>query len=180
MSYKTKKEPFYASWEMGFSGWFIVFALAAGLILMERFTRLEINNFYVRLILYITSVSLFSFWIGWILFGFAAVRKRKVIFSLVLIICMLKAYLTWGGDWKTQTILYENNDNSRDNIEFQMRGDWFAFGYKNRIVEREKIIPFFDIIQDIDTLKLDNKIWKRVDRKVNKLRLHNFNDKPSN
>jgi hypothetical protein len=166
--------------EMGFLGWFIIFVISTGLIAVERFTPVYINNFYIRLLLYIFSASLFSFWIGWILFGFKAVRKRAAIFIAVVMIVMLKAYLTWGGDWKTQTVLYANKIHSCKTIEFQMRGDWFAFGYKKRIVERKRIIPFFDYISNPDTTKVDQTVWKRVDKKVNQLGLNNFNDKPSN
>lgn len=182
MNFKTSKskKDHYFFWEMGFFEWFIVFLISTVVLIVERVTPVYINNSYVRLVLYVISVSLFSFWIGWILFGFKAVRKRKLIFAIVLAICALKAFLTWGGDWKTQTILYNNNLSGCKTIEFQMRGDWYAFGYKNRIVERKRILPFFDLITDIDTSKLDKRTWKRVDKKVNELKLKDFNDIPSN
>jgi hypothetical protein len=181
MTDKTNKKPDqHTSWEMGFLGWFIIFTLSTGVIVMERFTPVYINSFYIRLGLYIISASLLSFWIGWILFGYKAVQKRRAIFVIVIVISLLKAYLTWGGDWKTQTILYTNPNDDCKTIEFQMRGDWFAFGYKKRIVERKKIIPFLDYISDTDTLKLDKEIWKRVDKTVNELKLRDFNDTPSN
>jgi len=178
MHQKTKQDK-PKSWEMGFFEWFIVFLISTGVIAVERFTPVYINNSYVRLFFYIVSASLFSFWAGWILFGFKAVKKRKLIFFTVAGLCVLKAYLTWGGDWKTQTILYANKDSGRSTIEFQMRGDWYAFGYKKRIVERKKIIPFFDYITDVDTVTIDKAVWKRVDKKVNQLKLKDFNDAPS-
>lgn len=165
--------------EMGFLGWFIIFLITAGIIAIERFTPVYINNFYVRLMLYIIAASLLSFWVGWILFGFKAVRKRAAIFIAVVIIVLIKAYLTWGGDWKTQTILYTHKNHSSKTIEFQMRGDWFAFGYKKRIVERKKIIPFLDYISNVDTTKVNTAIWKRTDKIVNQLHLKEFNDVPS-
>jgi hypothetical protein len=181
MSYKTERgTDKHLPWEMGFLEWLIIFMISTSIIIIERFTPVYINNFYVRLIFYIISASLLGFWIGWILFGFKAVRKRKIIFFVVAFLCVSKAYLTWGGDWKTQTILYSHNHNNCKTIEFQMRGDWFAFGYKKRIVERKKIIPFFDYITDIDTTKLDRKVWMRVDQKVNQLKLRNFYDIPTN
>ena len=164
---------------MGFLGWFIIFMASTGIIAIERFTPVYINNFYVRLVLYIISASLISFWIGWILFGSKAVRKRMAIFLIVVGISLLKAYLTWGGDWKTQTILYTNENEDCKTIEFQMRGDWFAFGYKKRTVKREKILPFLDYITDTDTTKL-TPIWKRLDKRINQLKLKDFNDTPSN
>lgn len=178
MTNKTKNKGNGTPFEMAFFEWFIVFSLSTGVIAMERLTPLYINNFYIRLILYIIAASLFCFWIGWILFGYAAVRNRTLIFVVVVIACFFNAYLRWGGDWKTQTVLYSHNNGKT--IEFQMRGDWYAFGYKKRIVERKKIIPFFDYITDVDTTKLDKSSWKRIDRNVNQLKLKRFIDRPSN
>ncbi len=177
---KTKKPGIlYKIQHIGFFGWFVIFVLAAATLAAERFTPVEINNFYMRLALYIIAASLFSFWIGWILFGYKAVRKRELIFVVVVGICLLKAYLTWGGDWKTQTVLYTNRESQWKTIEFQMRGDWFAFGYKERIVERKKLLPFLDYTADVDTTKLNHAVWQRVDKKVNQLGLQDFNDTPS-
>ena len=103
-----------------------------------------------------------------------------LIFTMVLVVCFFKAFLTWGGDWKTQTILYANKQTDSKTIEFQMRADWYAFGYKKRIVERKRIMPFFDYVTDVDTTKLDKSAWTRIDKKVNQLKLNNFNDTPSN
>lgn len=75
--------------------------------------------------------------------------------------------------------MYADSTDDNRRIEFQMRGDWYAFGYKKRIVERKKIIPFFDLIYDADTTKLDKSVWKRADRRINQLKLKNFNDIPS-
>ena len=181
MSNKMNSESVkHTSWEMGFLGWFIVFIISTGIIAIERFTPVYITNFYVRLGLYIISASLVFFWIGWILFGFKAVQKRLLIFLIVLIIIIVKAYLTWGGDWKTQTILYTNNKYDCKTIEFQMRGDRFAFGYKKRIVERKKIVPFLDYITETDTTRLNKSTWERADKRINQLKLRNFKDKPSN
>ncbi|WP_284653235.1 hypothetical protein [Flavobacterium terrisoli] len=165
--------------EMDFFEWFIIFIISTGIIVIERFTPVYINNFYIRLLLYIISASLLSFWISWILFGYNAVRKRVTIFIVVVIVVLLKAYLTWGGSWKTQTILYTNKNDDDKTIEFQMRGDRFAFGYKKRIVERKKIMPFLDYVTDTDTTKINTATWKRIDKKINQLELKGFNDIPS-
>ncbi|HNP33237.1 MAG TPA: hypothetical protein PKN96_08080, partial [Flavobacterium sp.] len=60
----------HSSFEMSFFEWFIIFTIATGIIALERFTSVYINRSFVRLILYTISASLFSFWIGWIFFGF--------------------------------------------------------------------------------------------------------------
>ncbi len=162
---------------LNFFGWFMIFLVSTSVIVIERLTPIYINNFYVRLFFYILSASLLVFWISWILFGFRAVRARIFIFAGVVIVCVAKAALTWGGDWKTQTILYKSTENNYQ-IEYQMRGDWFSFGYKDRIVERKKILPFFDCISDTDTTKLDAKKWKRIDKNVNQMAIFNFSGPP--
>jgi len=85
--------------------------------------------------------------------------------------CFLKAFLTWGGDWKTQEIYYRNIDNKNKTIQFQMRGDRFAFGYKKRVVAINHIAPFMDWTTDIDTIAMDHSKWEKLNLKVNDLGL---------
>lgn len=164
--------------DLGFFAWFIVFIISTGIIALERYTPVYINNFYVRLFFYLVSASLFVFWVAWILFGFKAVKARVYLFFAVLIISVLKAALTWGGDWKTQILLYQNKTDSNQTVEFQMRADPFSFGYRKRIVEKTSVVPFFDYVKKSDTTQLDKAVWKRVDKRINALNLKNFNDEP--
>jgi hypothetical protein len=172
----------YSKWDklndLGFFTWFIVFVIATGVIALERYTPVYINNFYVRLFFYLLSATLLISWIAWMFFGFKAVKNRIYIFLGVLIIVLAKALLTWGGDWKTQIVLYENKVDAARTIEFQMRADPFNFGYRKRIVERISTVPFFDYVEKVDTTTLNSSVWKRVDLRVNKLNLKNFNDTP--
>lgn len=159
---------------MDFFGWFILFGISTGIIVAERFTPLYINNFYVRLVLYILSSSLFVFWISWILFGFKAVKSRNSILFATILVCLAKSLLTWGGDWKTQTILFDSAESDFVTIEYQMRGDRFSFGYKDRIVERRKLIPYFDWINKSDTATIDRTKWIRAGRYVNQLGIKDY------
>lgn len=79
--------------------------------------------------------------------------------------------MIWGGDWKTQTVLYQNIANSNKTIEFQMRGDRFSFGYKKRIINRLKLFPGFDWTTEIDTAAIDHKQWKKLNLYVNEMAL---------
>ena len=174
----------YNTWyklnDLGFFTWFIVFAMSTGIIVCDRFTPIYINNFYVRLFFYLVSASLAVFWIGWIFFGFKAVKNRIYIFISVLAIVLAKALLTWGGDWKTQIVLYENKLDRDRTIEFQMRGDPFSFGYRKQIVEKTSVMPFLDYVRKTDTTMLDDSDWTRTDIRVNQLKLDDFTDAPSN
>ena len=157
-----------------FRGWLVVFLTAASLIAIERFTPVYLNNFYVRLLLYCVASSLLVLWLSWILFGFKAVKWRWLIVAGVILICVAKALASWGGDWKTQTILFQSKEHGRTAVEFQMRADWFAFGYKERVVKRQRLLPFVDYISDVDTLKLDPAKWTRVNQNVNQMGLSGF------
>jgi len=88
-----------------------------------------------------------------------------------LSVCFLFAFLTWNGDWKTQTVIYRNIFHPSQTIEFRMRGDRFAFGYKKQIVERKKILPFIDLIKDVDTAKIDSAEWQLTNERINELKI---------
>ena len=92
-------------------------------------------------------------------------------FLIVGILCFAKAFFTWGGDWKTQTIVYRNVENSSKTIDFQMRADRFSFGYKKRTVAIQKLVPFMEWVTDIDTLKMNHAQWIKTGIKVNAMQL---------
>jgi hypothetical protein len=172
----------YSNWDklndLGFFVWFVIFIVSTGVIALERYTPVYINNFYVRLFFYMLSATIFVSWLGWMFFGFKAIKNRIYIFVGVLVIVLSKALLTWGGDWKTQIVLYKNDVDPARTIEFQMRADPFNFGYRKRIVERLSTVPFFDYVEKVDTTVLNKSVWHRVDLRVNKLNLKDFNDLP--
>ncbi|MDX6182041.1 hypothetical protein SGQ44_14155 [Flavobacterium sp. Fl-77] len=94
-----------------------------------------------------------------------------LVFIIIGILCGLKAFFTWGGDWKTQTVLYRNIDNKNKTINFQLRADRFAFGYKKRIVGIYHLAPFMEWTTDVDTLYLDQSKWEKVNLQLNKMKL---------
>jgi len=150
---------------------YILFFLSASLVLLNRYTPLYINNSMLHYCLLFIAAATFIITIGHLFGKLRTGRSILATFLLVAIICFIKAFLTWGGDWKTQTILYTNTENNSRTIEYQMQGNRFAFGYRKRIINRLKIVPFIDWTTTIDTLGLDTAKWSRVDQNVNELGL---------
>jgi len=148
-----------------------LFIVSAPLIVLDRYTPLSINNTVVHFILFYLAVTAVPIIIAVYWLGFKTTQSFLAIMFSTLAICFLFAFLRWGGDWKTQTIIYRNNKNPALTIEYRMRGDRFAFGYKRQIVRREKALPFIDWITNIDTSKIDARQWKRTDERVNEMKI---------
>lgn len=80
--------------EPDFFEYFMVFLATTGILAMDRFTAIHLNNSYLLLFLQLISSSLLIFWIAWILFGYKAVRARRYIFIGVLILCVSNMVFT--------------------------------------------------------------------------------------
>jgi hypothetical protein len=121
---------------------YILFAICATLILSNRYTLLYINSSILHYcLLFIAAATLIVI----VRHLYCMLRTGKSIlltFLLVAIISFIKAFLTWGGDWKTQTVLYASMDNNRRTIEYKMQGNRFAFEYRKHIINRLKINSF--------------------------------------
>jgi hypothetical protein len=107
---------------------------------------------------------------------FKKLRTNKSIFITFFIVgiaCFLKAFFTWGGDWKTQTVLYRKIHNDNTSINVQLRADKFAFGYKKRVIQIHQIAPFMEWTTDIDTNQIDPGDWKKVNLFLNEMNLPN-------
>jgi hypothetical protein len=140
------------------------------LLLINRYTPLYINNTLLHFIILFISAVTFTFIIG-LVFGKLKNLKSKLLTAVFIgIICFIHSFLSWGGDWKTQTILYRNQTNNSKNIEFQMRGDRFSFGYKKRVINRLKLLPGFDWTTDIDTATIDHRQWKKMNLYINEMK----------
>lgn len=149
---------------------YVLFLITAALMLVNRYTPFYINNSILHFIILFIAALTFVF-IASQLFGkLKRSRSQLLAFIIVGVLCFIKSFLTWGGDWKTQTILYKNLTNDNKNIEFQMRGDRFSFGYKKRVVNRLKLFPGFDWTTDIDTTTIDHKDWKKMNLYVNEMK----------
>jgi len=150
---------------------YVLFAITAVLVVLNRYTPLYISDYRIHFLVLFLAAATFVVIMGHRFDKLKTTKSIAVVFVVVGIACFLKAYLSWGGDWKTQTILYENVANSNKTINYQMRGDRFAFGYKKRVVEINKIVPAIEWTTDIDTLLMDKTQWKKVDKQINELGL---------
>lgn len=149
---------------------YLLFLITAFLIFMNRYTAFYINNSLLHFILLLIASITFIFITGLAFGKLKSTKSRFLTTLIVAVLCFIKSFLTWGGDWKTQTILYRNISNGNKTIEFQMRGDRFSFGYKKRIINRLKLFPGFDWTTDIDTAKINHKQWKELNLYVNEMK----------
>lgn len=150
---------------------YFVFAVSALLVLLNRYTPFYISDYRLHFVVLFLAASTFVVIIGQRYDKLKSAKSIAVAVVVVGLACFLKAYLSWGGDWKTQTILYENIAKSSTSIDYQLRGDRFSFGYKKRIVEVNRLLPGMQWTTDNDTVVLDPSIWKKVDRVVNTIEL---------
>ena len=150
---------------------YVLFAITALLVLLNRYSPLYISDYRIHFLVLFLAAATFVIIMGHRFDKLRTTKSIAIVFVIVGIACFLKAYLSWGGDWKTQTILYENVANSNKTINYQMRGDRFAFGYKKRVVEIKKIVPSIQWTTDIDTLLMNKTQWKKVDKQINELGL---------
>jgi len=153
-------------------GIYILFAVSAILILVNRYSELYINDYRIHFLFLFTAAATFVIIVGH-LFGKLRTNKSILItFIIVGVCCFLKAYFTWGGDWKTQTILYQNISNTNKTINYQLRAMRFQFGYKKRVVQINHLAPFLEWNTDVDTLNVDKTQWKKVDIEVDEMKLN--------
>jgi hypothetical protein len=138
---------------------------------VNRYTAFYINNSKLHFIIFFIAACTFVFIIGQLTGKLKSYKSQLMTFILVGILCFIQSFLTWGGDWKTQTILYQNLINKNKTIEFQMRGDRFSFGYKKRVINRLKLFPGFDWNTEIDTTAINHRQWKKMDLYVNEMKL---------
>ncbi|MGV9002918.1 hypothetical protein [Flavobacterium sp.] len=150
---------------------YIIFAITASIILANRYTSFYISDYRVHFLFLFVAASSFVVIVGHLFKKLYTNKSILITFLIVGTLCFLKAFFTWGGDWKTQTILYQNVENENKTIDIQLRADKFSFGYKNRVVEIYKIAPYMQWTTDIDTMHLNASQWKRVDLYLNKMEI---------
>lgn len=150
---------------------YILFVVSATLLLVNRYTDLYINNYAAHFVVLFIAAASFVVIIGHFFGKLKSDKSIVITFLIVGIVCFTKGFLTWGGDWKTQTIIYQDKENSNKSIDFEMRGDRFAFGYKKRVVQVYRLAPFMLWVTDVDTARIDPAKWNKVNLKVNELML---------
>jgi hypothetical protein len=144
--------------------WTIISLLLIGTLMSD----IEITNGVVKKgLIYIFILGLISIVTikkPWTLTKTLAVST--LVFGLFLI---FKLYTDWRGDWKTQTVIYQNNHLSNRTIEFQLQNKG-ALGYNRRTVDRLKIIPFVSWTKKLTKENLENidsLTWDKVDIDLN-------------
>ena len=117
--------------------------------------------------------SLFSFLL---LYTSSYSKKLKILFSLLpitSIIFILKIgilnFIFSISTWKTQTILYQNKENSNLKVEFQMLDIGFA-GYDKREVEIHYFTNWFYTFKPRSENYEPSK-WNTINQEVNELNL---------
>ncbi len=140
-----------------------IFAVSAGLLVLNRYTAVYINETAMHFLLLFLATASLLLLITVYLFNLRSTKAVIAICILALLSSWARAFFFWGGDWETETVLYEMRKRPSVTIEYQLRGDKFAFGYKEQVVRRTRLIPYFDIINHVDTLAIDTHIWRRIE-----------------
>lgn len=138
--------------------------------LSSLFTNVEISSSTLRNICFLMTIS----GILLIILRLFKIKLKEniyriVIFTSILIGGVIITWFDFTGDWKTQTIIFENGHLSCKTIEFQMQ-DKGALGYNKRIVEVTKLTRFLKWVEPVDTTNIGLP-WFKVDKEINELKL---------
>ncbi|MDQ8012727.1 MAG: hypothetical protein REI96_09790 [Flavobacterium nitrogenifigens] len=144
------------------------FIISTSILLLDKYSEIDINNPKLYYSLLIISTSFFISILN--IFSNKKYQKIKTIVTIINIIVIFALYHTFSNFWKTQTIEYQNIENTNKTIDFEMK-DIGALGYNRRLIEKTKILPGIDLVKEIDTNKIDLKKWKKVVIDVNELNL---------
>ena len=145
---------------------YCLFIITTGILLLDALTPFVVNNLKIYLLIFFISASTFIVIITRHLLKWTSKDLIPTTILVVGLLCFAKYFFSWGGDWKTQTIIYQNLHLKKRTIEFQMR-DVGALGYKKRTVDRIRLIPFFDWITKTDIQYFDTLVWRKVEIYVN-------------
>lgn len=150
---------------------YIIFAVTATIIVLNRFTAFYISDYRAHFFFLFFAASSFVIIVGHLFKKLQTNRSILFTFIIVGALCFAKGFLTWNGDWKTQTVLYEKISDENKTIEYQMRGDRFSFGYKKRVMGIYRLAPFMQWTVDVDTVNLDKSKWRKQNLQLNEMGL---------
>ena len=97
----------------------------------------------------------------------------SVVFGLFIVSVLIKFLadtFSFGSGYKTQDILYRQEDNPNNRIEYVWE-DIGAFGYNKTYQKVIRITPLFEWRTNTNTSNLDKSSWKEVNEYVNELGL---------
>ncbi|NRT17196.1 hypothetical protein HNP99_003577 [Flavobacterium sp. 28A] len=147
----------------------VIFIISTGLIILNRITNLSISSALIYWFLIFTSYSTFFLLLNEIFKR--KYRKATRIFIIIIgFFCVGLFYITNLSFWGTQTIEYLNIADKNISIEYQMR-DLGGLGFKTRIIEKTKILPYLNLIKEIDTTKINKSEWERVEIEKNEMNI---------
>lgn len=146
------------------------------LILMEGLYHIEMKSQYLKNLVYLGVLILPITLIIWGLIRKSSIQRK--VLRLILPIGVLSCISLIGitrfafslSTWKTQTILYQNTNDSSRTIEFQMK-DMGALGYRRRTVMVDYYTPLFIIASPIPPNVDSNNEWTKVHIDVNEVGL---------
>lgn len=148
---------------------YLIFAITATIVLLNRYTNFHINDFRVHFLFDFIAAASFTIIVGHLFKKLQSNWSMILTVGIVGVLFFLKAFFTWGGDWKTQTLLYRNIADKNKTINYQMRGDKFSFGFKKRVIAIYSLVPFIEWTTDVDTLYMDKSKWEKLDLKLNEM-----------
>ena len=142
----------------------VLFFISTLLVGLDHATDLEINHSAAYFLLFFMVLASLTLWMHH-LFKIKEVYLLMIL-STIGVFCYVCFIFRWGGEWCTQTILYQNKRNKNRTIEYQMV-DVGIFGYSRRTIDRIKIIPFMDWTKEIQASEIDTSQWNEVNIFVN-------------
>ena len=134
---------------------YFIFIATATVVLLNRYTDFLLTDYRVHFFFLFFAASSFVIIVGHLFKKLRSTKSIILTFVVVGILCFIKAFFTWVGDWKTQTVLYQNIADKDKTVNVQMRADRFSFGYKKRVIAIYNIAPFMQWTTDIDTTTID-------------------------
>lgn len=142
--------------------------LVALLVLFTPLSLRPFRLFYLQLSLILTGIPLITWYIK-------RTNEAKWLAICTLLvantsIAVYYVFLDWRGEWKTQSIEYQNLQLVNRTIEFQLQ-DIGARGYHRRFVDRIKILPFLEWTKEVEIDSVDASSWLKVDIYVNEMGL---------
>ena len=153
------------------------FLAALTLLLLDTLTPVDITSLQLSAWLCVATVVC-----GITYFGRAFHqwnnRKSAVAFvAFAAIGALLRYGLVWGGDWSTDTIMYQNRYSANRTIEFQLQNPGPG-SYNRRTIDKLKLMPGISWVKvlgkyplDISKSTINASEWKQVDTEVNELGL---------
>jgi hypothetical protein len=154
----------------------VVFLIASLLLLVDILTPLDVDSLeassWLVVIAALTGITLFGrFFHRW------STTTTTVTFVLMAaLFAVARHFLVWGGDWKTQTIMYQNNHAANRVIEYQMQNPGPG-GYNQRTVDKRRLLPGISWLKELNTNpvtlsnSLDTAEWHEVNIEKNELGL---------